>query len=501
MKKILVTLLSVVLAVTLFATMAFAADVSVKLDGKTLSFEQPPVIIEGRTLVPLRAIFEALGASVEWDGDTKTVTSVKGDVTVKLTIGSNVLYKNAETVELDVPAQIVGEGYTMVPARAIAESYGVTVNWDDATKTVLLTSPAAIEPTTPVAPAVDGAVVPLLEAEKYDGNQRFYASGTASSVLKVVDDPNGEKGKVFFLESNVTDRDSWTYFRASDAYFKNNQKYIVEFDIMLHDVDSHGNTASECGFGISYRYFNTVEEKLKDHSAAHIAIEPGEWVHVTLVKALNPNEPADETQPGMFGIYASPVQTHCYSYYLDNISVLPYDGNLVEGMYDAAAIAEAKKNAEFDIDTIEGLVYDFESGDFLGCIASEDFAPVVADGALNLTCTEETGADVLFDLPVNFAAADYNKLAIKFKCDNEDEFLKSLVCVYFATDSDPKINGAKNAQCPIGSSNKLDDGYYVAILNLGANESWNGQITAMRIDPMHGPLATVSIDKFVIFKD
>ena len=90
--------------------------------------DQAPEIVEGRTLVPLRAIFEALGASVEWDQATKTVTSSMDDVTIKLTIGDNTLYRNGEGVTLDVAAQILN-GRTMVPARAIAEAYGVDVQW------------------------------------------------------------------------------------------------------------------------------------------------------------------------------------------------------------------------------------------------------------------------------------------------------------------------------------------------------------------------------------
>ncbi len=83
MKKII----GILFCIVLLTFTAFAAEVTVKLDGKTLEFEQPAVIVEGRTLVPLRGIFEALGANVYWDDATKTVTSVRDDITVKTTIG------------------------------------------------------------------------------------------------------------------------------------------------------------------------------------------------------------------------------------------------------------------------------------------------------------------------------------------------------------------------------------------------------------------------------
>ena len=107
-------------------------------NGTAKALDVPAQIIDSRTMVPLRAIFEALGASVEWDDATKTVTSVKGDTTVKLTIGNAAITVNGADKALDVPAQIV-DSRTLVPVRAIAESFGCDVAWDDATKTVTIT--------------------------------------------------------------------------------------------------------------------------------------------------------------------------------------------------------------------------------------------------------------------------------------------------------------------------------------------------------------------------
>ncbi|NLD47340.1 MAG: copper amine oxidase N-terminal domain-containing protein [Clostridiaceae bacterium] len=112
--------------------------IKVLLNGKQIQFDQPPIIQEGRTLVPLRAIFEAMEATVLWDDATKTVTSIKLETTIVLKIGDNILKKNSDEIELDVPAQIVN-GRTLVPARAVAESFGADVGWDGATKTVIIT--------------------------------------------------------------------------------------------------------------------------------------------------------------------------------------------------------------------------------------------------------------------------------------------------------------------------------------------------------------------------
>lgn len=106
-------------------------------NGAEVMLDVPAQIVNGSTLVPLRAIFESLGATVDWDGATRTVTSVKGDTTVKLTIGSDVIYKNGTAKKLNTPAQSIG-GRTMVPVRAVAESFGAHVSWDGATKTVTI---------------------------------------------------------------------------------------------------------------------------------------------------------------------------------------------------------------------------------------------------------------------------------------------------------------------------------------------------------------------------
>ena len=121
-----------------FAVATNAADISVTLNGEALVFEQAPVIVEGRTLVPLRAIFEALGAEVTWDNDTFTAIAVKDDTTIKITIDDMKLYKNDEVIELDVPARLI-DGRTLVPARAVSEALQATVDWDAETRTVTVT--------------------------------------------------------------------------------------------------------------------------------------------------------------------------------------------------------------------------------------------------------------------------------------------------------------------------------------------------------------------------
>ncbi|OPZ92173.1 MAG: hypothetical protein BWY74_01713 [Firmicutes bacterium ADurb.Bin419] len=118
--------------------MEYNVPIKVLIDGVQVKFDQPPVIQDGRTLVPLRAIFEAMDATVTWDAETRTVTSIKIDTTIVLKIGNNVMTKNGSDITLDVPAQILN-GRTLVPARAVAESFGAKVDWDAKTRTVIIT--------------------------------------------------------------------------------------------------------------------------------------------------------------------------------------------------------------------------------------------------------------------------------------------------------------------------------------------------------------------------
>ncbi len=132
------------IAVSMVALMlcqnAFASDISVNLDGEKVEFSaQSPVIVDGRTLIPLRGVLEKLGYEIIWEGETKTASFVKGDTVVKVTVNSPEFTVSGEVKTLDVPAQIIN-GSMMLPLRAIGEAAGLEVDWDSNTKTVDLKS-------------------------------------------------------------------------------------------------------------------------------------------------------------------------------------------------------------------------------------------------------------------------------------------------------------------------------------------------------------------------
>lgn len=139
MKKILSVLLSAVMLFGSVSAVTAENDVKVLLDGTELTFDVPPQIIEGRTLVPLRVIFEAMGATVDWNSETRTVTAVNDDTTIKMTVDSEKMYVGSEEITLDVPAMIIDDR-TLVPARAVAEGFGAEVEWDGDNRIVTITS-------------------------------------------------------------------------------------------------------------------------------------------------------------------------------------------------------------------------------------------------------------------------------------------------------------------------------------------------------------------------
>lgn len=160
-----------------------ADGVSVMLDGAELEFDVPAQIINDRTFVPLRVIFEAMGAEVEWDGDTRKVSAVKDDTTVEMIIDSTVMSVNSQEITLDVPPQIVDER-TLVPARAVAESFGAEVEWDGDTRTVIITSAAEVTPQTTVEPTAEPASEFPIEYNAALENQCTYASNFALTSVE-----------------------------------------------------------------------------------------------------------------------------------------------------------------------------------------------------------------------------------------------------------------------------------------------------------------------------
>jgi len=117
-------------------------DIAIRIDGAYLTdLDVAPIISDGRTLIPVRAVSEALGADVGWNPETRTVTIERADTTIRMTIASldaAVVHGGSSTnAQLEV-APVIIDGRTMLPIRFIAETFGLTVNWDASSRTVII---------------------------------------------------------------------------------------------------------------------------------------------------------------------------------------------------------------------------------------------------------------------------------------------------------------------------------------------------------------------------
>jgi len=131
-------LLSLVLVLLVSASAAFA--VTVVVNGETLPSSPPAIVRNDRVLLPMRVIFESLGATVKWMATTQTASAVRGDTTISMSINQRTAYIGDRAVTLDVPPQLIN-GSTYMPVRFPAEAFGADVNWEDASQTVSINLP------------------------------------------------------------------------------------------------------------------------------------------------------------------------------------------------------------------------------------------------------------------------------------------------------------------------------------------------------------------------
>lgn len=141
MKKKITLLLSTLLLACSFLTVqpAQAQDITVTIDGEQLQTDQTPIIYNSRTLVPLRSIFEALGAEVNWYQAYGSISCYRNDASLSLTVNDHYAYINGSQVYIDQPPIIVNNR-TLVPVRVVSEALGATVVWDNDNRAVIITS-------------------------------------------------------------------------------------------------------------------------------------------------------------------------------------------------------------------------------------------------------------------------------------------------------------------------------------------------------------------------
>ncbi|MGF9911891.1 stalk domain-containing protein [Paenibacillus ehimensis] len=177
-------------------------NIQVLIGGQLQAYAQAPVNWNGSAFVPLRAIFESLGATVEWDSSTQTVTATREGKTIVLTIGSNIAYVNGVPVTLSAPAQLI-HGITMVPVRFVSEALGGVVEWNEASKSVVVFQNKPVIPTSAESektPIEQGGQEPSSEPSEPSASspilQNISKGITNSSDIVFVIDVTGSMGEV-----------------------------------------------------------------------------------------------------------------------------------------------------------------------------------------------------------------------------------------------------------------------------------------------------------------
>lgn len=160
-------------------------DVSVYLNGSVLYFDTQPRIVNGRTMVPMRTIFEMMGAKVEWDETNKTINAYKnnGEIKLSMQIGNFSMTKNDVVINLDVAPSII-DGRTFVPLAAIAQGFGASVMWF-APDAVIIELPAVDRSSMVPLFSPDGRVafLPYNDKQRYINVGWFETPGAAKIKL------------------------------------------------------------------------------------------------------------------------------------------------------------------------------------------------------------------------------------------------------------------------------------------------------------------------------
>ncbi|WP_304508752.1 stalk domain-containing protein [Anaerotignum sp.] len=248
MKK---SILAAVAGTLLFATVAFAyPPIQVYVDGQAVSFDQAPVIVNDRTLVPMRAIFQALGSEVSWSEPTKTITSTKDGDTLVLTIGETGLYKNGQLIyTMPVPACIMSDR-TMVPIRAIAEAFDAEVDWDPVGYVITIFSPEEGEENgyETTVEAEDGTTVlsfkmdfPRSSSNAADKIQKILEDEAKESAKDFIDD-YGEKAKKEY-EQKKDGGNSFTPYSYIGSYemTRDNSEMVSFYGTSTQDIGKSDN--------------------------------------------------------------------------------------------------------------------------------------------------------------------------------------------------------------------------------------------------------------------
>lgn len=278
------TALLVLVAVILAAMPATGAydPIQVYINGQLQQFDVPPTVVSGRTLVPLRAIFEALGAEVTWDAGTQTAMATWPGGDLHLPVGSTEVTVRGETRTLDVPGQIIGNR-TLVPLRFVGETLGAQVGWYGQSRLITINVPPAELMAATVTRVTDGDTIEVQLAGGQVEKIRMIGVDTPETVHPTKGEQPFGRAASDFTKTTLT-----------------GQQVYLEVDV--EERDRYGRL-------LAYVYlpngtmYNAI---LADEGYAQMATYPPNVRYVTVFKALQADARAGAR--GLWGLEAPPAE-------------------------------------------------------------------------------------------------------------------------------------------------------------------------------------------------
>lgn len=265
MKK-LILLLITCMAFCIGARVYAAENIEIYIDGEKLDCEVNPVNIDERVLVPMRAIFEALGADVSWDGANRSVWASRGDEFISLPIDGNTMSTGVnnsdgasvwvDNIYLDVPARIIDDR-TYVPVRAVSETLGTSVSWDGAENRLVIDSRRDV-----------GGVVYYSSDSDY---QKLYAVGKNGLDRRKISERGVYKLEMYDGYVYYLDRDTDYLFRANDETGEEAVIKAAVNKLEISDGYIYYQLLDGKESGVLYRYSIDTEEteRLTDNSVRY----------------------------------------------------------------------------------------------------------------------------------------------------------------------------------------------------------------------------------------
>ncbi len=240
--KLLNTISAIGIISTLFlSSTVISAEqtITLSVDGNEVEMDVPPQIISGRTMVPLRAMFESIGARVIYDPEDKTIVAIKGDKVVTMTIDYEYIDINGDKTEMDCPPVII-DGRTLAPARYSAEAFDYDVSWDAENKAVQLVQRQETTTETTTEATTEETTQTTTKITTTEATTQTTTEATTEATTKVVsssiysDTPVCGEG--IYLVG--TDIEPGQYRLVSDS---SNGYYCIGSDPMCNSIISNDN--------------------------------------------------------------------------------------------------------------------------------------------------------------------------------------------------------------------------------------------------------------------